>query len=402
MPLNFRLSGRSAIFYQTLAMAWLGVATSVLVGCDSAEPIRQYTIPTIAPAQLRPSQQRMIAAMVPIENEVWFFKITAGPKSAVDQIESTFRDFVKTRTYEDGSPDLEQLPGGWRRGADKPFRFASIDINTSNKQLDLSVSKLSAGEDWDEYVAMNVNRWRTQVGLPESEAKWAGGEEMDVDATDRSGIWVDLVGDGSAEPSPMIPPFAGAAGVPSAAVTGDDPHANLPQEMQRQIAAGEKPAATSANGPPNPIPTPEAEESPLKYDRPEGWRDGRMSMMRMAAFEVGDQDPPTEITVITAGGDIRSNVKRWLGQAIGETPSDEQVDEVMQAAETVDVDGRDGQRFLLQDSSKDAEKESTAIDAVIVPLEGGMSLFVKMTGDKPTVADQRDNMSSFVESLSFE
>jgi hypothetical protein len=346
-----------------------------MVGCQRSEPVVIYTIPTRVPEQLQVEKERMLAAIVPKGDQVWFFKVN-GPQAAVDQIETQFRDFVRAIRYADGLPVLTSLPDGWRRGGEKAMRFATLDVETPGRQLNISISQLDRQSDWDEQVKMNVNRWRGQLGLASSEAKWAAGQPLEVAEADTTSVWVDLLGDSAAAGSAMSPPLAGISPPPAA-----------------ELAAGDR-AAT------NPVPNdpaPPGQADPrLKYVRPPGWREGRMSSMRMAAFSIGPEDSPAELTVIPAGGDLRGNVARWLGQVRQGEVSDEVIDQAMAAATIVDVDGRKGQRFLL--TGEDASS-GTAIDATIVPIEGGMSLFVKMTGPAQTVSDQSDEIASFLESL---
>lgn len=347
-----------------------------MVGCDNVDPIVTYRVPTEIPAELQAGQDRMLAAMVPSGDQVWFFKVT-GPESAVASIESGFRDFVQGIMFDGGSPVLDDLPAGWKRGGEKPMRFASIDVDTPGKQLDISVSNLARQDDYDGFVAMNVNRWRGQLSLAESTDKWAQGKAMEVAAADGPAVWVDLVGSGGGG-SPMMapgsPPFAG---------TGSPP--------------------TPPPGPVPPTSTAASTDQPdprLSFDTPDGWRPGRMSTMRMAAFDVGPEDAPAEITVIPAGGDLRGNVARWIGQVRGDVPPDEVVDAAMAAATDVDVDGRPGKRFFLagEEAAKD-DDNATAIDATIVPIDGGMSLFIKMTGPNNVVADEADRIATFLASL---
>jgi hypothetical protein len=118
--------------------------------------------------------------------------------------------------------------------------------------------------------------------------------------------------------------------------------------------------------------------------------------MRLAAFDVGPEDSPAELTVIPAGGDLRGNVARWLGQVRQGNVPEEVVDQALSDAKTVDVDGRPAQRFLL---TGDDAATGTAIDATIVPMDGGMSVFVKMTGPAKTVTEQSDAIASFLQSL---
>ena len=121
-----------------------------------------------------------------------------------------------------------------------------------------------------------------------------------------------------------------------------------------------------------------------------------MSSMRLAAFDVGPEDAPAELTVIPAGGDLRGNVARWLGQIWGGEVPSAVVDQAMADAQQVKVDGRAAQRFFL--TGEDRNK-GDAIDATVVPLENGLSLFIKMTGPSETVSQQADAIASFLNSL---
>ncbi len=365
------------------ASSWITASISIcammlvaIAGCSRVEPIVTYTIPTEVPAELAQAEvpaerqrgkERMLAAMLPIGDQVWFYKVT-GPQDAIASVEAAFRAFVQTTEFDAGEPVLADLPEGWRLGAERPMRYATIDVQTADKQLDISVSKLNRQDDWDDFVKMNVNRWRGQLGLSPSQDKWAEGVELDVAAADEKGIWVDLLGAPSSSESPMTPPFARGM------ATG--PVSETPQPV---------PDNTSTEADPR-----------VKFDRPEGWRDGRRGTMRWAAFQVGPEDSSAELTVIPAGGDLRANVARWLGQVREEQVPDEVVDKALAEAKVVDVAGRSGQRFFL--AGEDATS-GTAIDATIVPMDGGMSLFVKMTGPAKTVSEQSEAITSFLESL---
>ncbi len=198
-------------FARTISLGLILISSVALMGgCDSPEPVIVYTVPTSIPPQLRQGKERMLAAMVPRGDEVWFFKVV-GPADAMEGIESSYRQFVETVPFGDDGPELAELPEGWRLGPKKPFRFASIDVETPNKQLDISVSKLGIQGDWESFAAMNVNRWRGQLGLPPSDDKWGGGTPISVPAADSESIWVDLEGQPSSGGSMSTPPFAGGA-----------------------------------------------------------------------------------------------------------------------------------------------------------------------------------------------
>lgn len=117
--------------------------------------------------------------------------------------------------------------------------------------------------------------------------------------------------------------------------------------------------------------------------------------MRLAAFDSGPEDKPGTLTVIAAGGDLRGNVARWIGQIRSDVP-DEVVDKALADAQKIVVNELDSQRFLLKGASPD---EGDWIDVTIVPLSGGASLFVKMQGPAKVVEGQQENIKSFLESL---
>ena len=517
--LHFR---RTCPFVMACVMAFL-------TGCEQSAPIVTYTVPTKLPNELLPSKDRMLAAMVPKGQDIWFFKVT-GPEGAVGLIEAPFRGFVEDIEFANGAPVLVDLPEGWRRGGEKPLRYATLDVDTADKQLGISVSKLQRREDssWDRQVEDNVNRWRGQLGLAKSEQKWAEAEPLSVKAADPDAIWVDLVGGFDGSP-PMAAPFANrvpppapspnkpdspspqaaksadrmlAAMVPKGEdvwffkVTGskgsvasvETPFRNFVESIEfdkgvpvltdlpkgwtrggagsfryatlnvetptgkldvsvsklvrqperpwqeqvemnvnrwrgqmglansEQELAGGQPLsvqaadsgsvwvdlvakASSATLPPATVsPGVEEPKDGVTFERPEGWRDGKMSSMRLAAFNVGPEDAPAEITVIPAGGELRGNIARWLGQIRDGVVPDEVIDQALKDAKEVTVAGIAGKRFVLTGEDPNQGK---AIDATIVPLgpDGNMSLFVKMTGPAETVAKQSDAIASFLRSL---
>ena len=340
-----------------------------LTGCSDPEPIISYSVPTKMPAEFEARKQRMLATMTAHAGKTWFFKVT-GPEESIDVIDDDFRQFVQDTTFkENGEPDLSQLPAGWKRSEGKRMRFASLQVETENKQLDISVSSLHLPEDWDAWVTMNVNRWRDQLSLPDSNEKWAGAKEFDVASADGPSVFMDITGDPDDSKS-MVPPFAGGM-----------PPMGMP-DMGQQPPAMQPPA-----------------EKRVDYTVPDGWRDDGARGMRLASLSAGPKDAAAVVTVIPAGGDIRSNVDRWLGQAREEDKvATELVDKAMEAVEELSVSGNDGQRFLL---TGDDPAKGKAIDATIVPMANGGSMFIKMTGPAKTVADQHDAMTKFLQSLKF-
>ena len=384
---QFSFCKRSIAFASTVCLL-------LATGCEETPPVVTYTIPLQAPPEFQSEQSRMLAAMVPLPDQVWFFKVT-GPESAIELVRDPLREFVETISFDGGEPQLDDLPDGWRKGGQQTqFRFASINVDTPEKQLDISVSKLGRQPDWDAMVAMNVNRWRGQLGLANSDAKWADAQPMEVAAADDKAVWVDIVGDGSPAKSSMMgaPMMGGPSAVNRVAPRSGASPSTAPPTVLPPMPP---PIGSAAAGMTDAVP-PMKPDPRLKFERPDGWRDGRMSIMRMAAFNVGPEDRLAEITVIPAGGDLRGNVARWLDQVRGGPAPDEVVDAAMEAAKEVSVDGRKGKRFSLDG---DGQGDGTAIDATIVPMDDGMSLFIKMTGPKETLEEESERITEFLESL---
>lgn len=372
---------RQLLHRLTLSTLLLPFLPLLVVGCGQQAPVETYTIPTKVPEQLLAGKERMLAAMFAHGDLVWFYKVS-GPEAAIDEIDSDFRKYVEAIEFRDDVPDLSSLPEGWHRGASRAMRFATIHIDTPTKQLDVSISQLPRQGDWDEQVKMNVNRWRGQLGLTASDEKWAEAESLQVAAAEQESVWVDLLGDPSGSSPAMAPFHGGVAGGPGS-LDGASPGG----------------AATTSQRPTGPATASASSDPRLKYDRPDGWRDGQTSSMRLAAFAAGPEDASAEMTVIPAGGDLRGNVARWLGQIRGGEVPDEVVDQALADAQPLEVDGRPAQRFFLTGGDGPA---ASAIDATVIPLDNGMSLFVKMTGPLDTVSQQADAIASFLESLEFQ
>ncbi len=381
--------------------AWVTLGVAVLflglVGCDETPPIRQYTVQTQVPETLL-TRDRMLAAIIPRSPKVWFAKMV-GPTDAVDYAKNDVRRFVQELRFENDSPDLESLPGGWRQSpGDRPMRFATLLIDTPGKQLELAISDLPRTGDWDTQVLMNVNRWRGQLGLPDSDAPWGGGEVLQaVSADSEPAIWLDLTGQTKGPGAPMGPEATMGPGAPM--ISGVD----------GQRGAAKNQSSTSSASPLVPVAASQSASSvsddKLAYAAPPQWRAGQVGGMRLAEFEIGpaEQTPAAELTIIPAGGDARGNVARWLGQIRGDSPPGDVVDRALEDAETLVVSGRDSQRYFLGGQDGDAaaksEEQAQAIDVTIVPMEGGMSLFIKATGPEDVLRAERERITLFLESI---
>jgi hypothetical protein len=363
---------------------------TLIAACDSPPPIRTYEIRTDVPPTLA-GDERMLGLMVPEPDSAWFFKVV-GPKEAIRYAEAPIRDFLGKVRFAEGKPDLKELPQGWVMGTERPMRFATLLIDTPTRELEMSISQLPRSENWDEQVALNVNRWRGQMGLEDSTDPLAGAEKFALTSLGESPdspAWVDLAG----RMNPNAGAMPGAGGMPPFASAGP-PSAGPPDQ------------APPSQGPPNPGP-PGATPTPAdnagstaagpKFVAPPEWRAGKMSMMRLAAFQIGPTDRQAELTIIQAGGDLRGNVDRWLGQVLGGPAPADVVDKSLADAQKLSVSGREAQRFFL--SGGDDKPNAQAIDATIVSVGDGMSLFIKATGPAETLGEERERIGKFLESI---
>lgn len=367
---------------------------TIFPACDSPPPIRSYEIRTDVPAALS-GDERMLGLMVPEPDSAWFFKVV-GPKEAIRYAEASIRDFLGKIRFAEGKPDLKELPQGWVMGTERPMRFATLLIDTPTRELELSISQLPRSEKWDEQVALNVNRWRGQMGLEDSTEPLAGAEKFPLSSLAESAdspAWVDLAGRMNPNAGAM-PPFAASgprgAGPPSQGPPSQGPPDQGPpsQGPRSQGSPGATPTPADNAGPPTAGP---------KFVAPPEWRAGKMSMMRLAAFQIGPTDRQAELTIIQAGGDLRGNVDRWLGQVLGGSPPPDVVDKALADAQKLSVSGREAQRFFL--SGGDDKPNAQAIDATIVSVGDGMSLFIKATGPAETLGEERERIGKFLESI---
>ncbi len=195
-----------------------------LAGCGKADKIEHYTVRKPVPyepprAKAHPDTPvespgeptRTLAAIVPHDEQGWFFKIT-GPDDAVAAQSAPFDALLKSvRFSESGKPEWE-LPEGWqqRRGSD--IRFATLVIPSVDPPLEVSVTALpKATDDEAQYALMNVNRWRGQLSLPPIALEQLSTETRTIELDGATATVVDLLG--TAAPNSMgRPPFMRGAG----------------------------------------------------------------------------------------------------------------------------------------------------------------------------------------------
>ena len=165
---------------------------------------------------------RIIGSMLPAEGTTWFFKMT-GPEALVAQEKPVFKEFLQSIRFGaiegggqvahapvpmstngkglpasfgqgEGTGDRPawDVPGGWQEQPPTSMRLATFLIAGENGvKADVSVIKLAGPAGG---TLSNVNRWRSQVGLPPVDES---GLEKLITTKDVNGmkvIFVDMAG----------------------------------------------------------------------------------------------------------------------------------------------------------------------------------------------------------------
>jgi len=123
-------------------------------GCSRKEPIAAYWAP-------KEATWRMLAALVPVSEETWTFKVV-GPGDRVAPVKDEVLQFLRSVQFKEGEARWA-LPPGWTEEKGSGDRRATLRLGGAPPRLELSVVKLPglAGG-----VLANVNRWRGQMGYP--------------------------------------------------------------------------------------------------------------------------------------------------------------------------------------------------------------------------------------------
>jgi hypothetical protein len=131
--------------------------------------------------------------------------------------------------------------------------------------------------------------------------------------------------------------------------------------------------------------------SPISYDTPAGWQEGKKSTLRLAAFNVSDGEKTALITVFRfPPSGVLANVNRWRGQIGLAAMTQAELDKELKS---ITVDGIEGHLTELI-----GEKQT--ILAVIVE-RAGSAWFFKLQGDVELATTEKKRFESFVKSVKF-
>jgi hypothetical protein len=311
-------------------------ALTLVAGCGRKEPVRHYRAP-------KDPQWRMLAAIVPVKDETWFFKVSA----AADRL-APFKDdfvaFLKTVTFENGQARWK-APPGWKEKPGSESRVATIEFGATVPWFELSVTKL-AGDAGG--LLANINRWRRQIGLEPASSE-EGSLKLDVGGVQV--VVVDLVG----PQQPTGPAMA---------------------------APRSQPEPESAN------PSADEVRRMFVYSVPPGWVENpQPSRGRLLEFRAGAASVSFSILPGVAGG-LGSNVNRWRGQVGLDPLGEEEAKGTLRAAVLL---GREAWQADIPG------KDRTIL--CLFTLGDPFSMFLKMEGPPDAVAGQKDAFDAFAASM---
>ncbi len=139
---------------------------------------------------------------------------------------------------------------------------------------------------------------------------------------------------------------------------------------------------------------------PLKWEVPEGWSEEKGSGMRLVTFRSNDSDP-IECSIVSLGGmagGLEANLKRWMEQ-IGLNVSNEKFNEFLKNPSSLKTkDGEGASLFDFTQLQTTGGDQAVSMMAIMLSTDE-TTIFVKMTGHKKAVLQNRAKFISLGESL---
>jgi hypothetical protein len=321
------------------------------------------------------------------------------------------------------------LPAGWEQQTPGEMRVASFSVKDANgKQADVSVVPLPgmAGGDFP-----NVNRWRSQVGLPPASEEELKSQAQGVEVDGQPAQLYDQAGKNpsSGEPMRILAVILHREGMAwFFKMTGDDQLVAQQKDsfvgflkslkfgapMESAALPPSHPAVTGSALPPDhppvgntPIPlmsqsTPAtaAGEGKPSWEVPSGWQEVPGGQFLLAKFQItdasGSQAAVNVSMSVGDGGGLAANVNRWrkqLGLAEWSGP------ELEQQSTPVEIEG--GKATLVDMSGTDARTgQPSRLVGVVVP-RSGQTWFYKLMGNAPLVEAQKAAFTKFVQGVKY-
>jgi hypothetical protein len=138
-------------------------------------------------------------------------------------------------------------------------------------------------------------------------------------------------------------------------------------------------------------------ETPFAWDLPAGWAERTPTQFRLVNLAL-ETHPDAECYVTMAGGGAEANINRWRGQ-MGQPPLSS---EVIDGLPRITVLGREAVYVEIEGAytgmGGTVAKDDYLLLGAIMPL-GADAIFVKMTGPRPVMEEERERFEQFCTSL---
>lgn len=326
------------------------------------------------------------------------------PRAAGTQERFFIRERSGVQAPQESPSLIYDVPPGWEERPPRSMRQIDFQVGgTPDAECYLAVLPGGAGG-----LVANVNRWYSQMGLPELSAEevarlrkseFLGFEAtlVDIEGTFTGGLearedW-RLCG---------LLWFHQEAGIflkmtgPKKVLAGEfESFLKLAREMRLPSS----PAPTTQGRAGEPAKSPTGRPRPngngeLSWELPDGWRPGPNRPMRAANFIVGEADPiECYVTFLGAGAGMElPNVNRWRSQLNLEPLTS------VEGEPRIPMLGEDALFVEILGSSGESEGMMLAAMCTL----SDRSVFVKMIGSREAVEPHKDGFLSFCKSLSLQ
>ncbi len=351
-----------------LCLIWIGVLTASLIlpaGCRKPE-VRIYDAPKDSSAGQRPIAQ--------------------------------------TAMQSQGSNPIAWSPAPhWKELPPTQFRKGNYAYTDDSGTAEITVSSFPGDTGG---ILANANRWLRQAALPEIDQEQLSQVVTEVNLSDEVTAFIlDLKADDGTETSKRIyaaiVPYQGQSWFFKMSGPFKTVQSQIPSfsAFLRGIRMGETAAAQNSTS----EPAANEDLGELQFTAPSGWVESKGSSIRIASLAIEKEGyPPADFSITSFPGDtggLVANVNRWRRQ-IGLSPwNAEQVDA---AAKTLETPA--GLSFKVFELKPDSESEKSATEEwirVAIMEKGGRSWFFKLKGDAVLVDLQRDEFTSFLQSVHF-
>lgn len=173
-----------------------------------------------------------------------------------------------------------------------------------------------------------------------------------------------------------------------------DPHARLSMQIPQDMMQSNDPQIQKALADSIAVVS-------LKWSTPKGWNEQKGHGMRMATFtsQNGDSITCTIVSLSGMAGGLKGNVVRWLRQINLESIRGQQLQEFLSQQKTIVSDGGIAVKIIDFTSLQESTNPLTPSMISAIATIADKTVFLKMTGSKKTLLNNRDKFLSLCQSL---